>query len=72
MISEQQLVEKWRNLSPTEQQQVINFVEHLERQNSEDGVSSLPTIEIWSPFDSQATAQDLLKLLEADSSELEG
>jgi choline kinase len=64
VISEQQFVEKWRNLTPAKQQQVINFVERLELQNAEENNesgSSLPTIEIWSPYDSHAAAQDLLK-----------
>jgi choline kinase len=72
MISEQQFVEKWRNLTPAKQQQVIHFVERLELQNSEENVESvpdLPTIEIWSPYDSHAAAQDLLKLLEDDPGE---
>jgi hypothetical protein len=72
MISEQQLVEKWRKLPPTQQQQVLQFVELLEAENSElNAIDSkrLPTIEIWSPYESYAAAHDLLKLLESDPGE---
>ncbi|MBE9013273.1 hypothetical protein IQ250_24045 [Pseudanabaenaceae cyanobacterium LEGE 13415] len=72
MSSEQQLVEKWRSLSPEKQQQVINFVDRLESQTqneSEPTHSTLPIVEIWSPYDSHAAAQDLLKLLEDDPGE---
>jgi hypothetical protein len=72
MISEQQLVEKWRNLTPDKQQQVINFVDCLEARTSEaDNAThpTLPALEIWSPYDSHAAAQDLLKLLKDDPGE---
>jgi len=71
MISEQQLVEKWRKLAPAKQQQVWNFVEHLESQaiNNQECIAPLPTIELWSPCASDAVAQDLLKLLAADPGE---
>lgn len=72
MISEQQFVEKWRNLPPDKQQQVINFVDRLESQKIEAGEQNnptLPIIEIWSPYDSHAAAQDLMKLLEEDPGE---
>lgn len=71
MISEQQLVEKWRKLTPSKQQQVVHFVELLESQAVEETRSTvpLPTIEIWSPYNSTAAAQDLLKLLETDPGE---
>jgi hypothetical protein len=71
MISEQQLMEKWRNLAPPKQQQVINFVELLASQHLQDSESAvpLPMIEIWSPYESNAAAQDLLKLLENDPGE---
>lgn len=61
MLSEQQLVEKWRKLPTLQQQKVIQFLELLENQESD---RTLPTIEIWSPYDSTAAAQDLLKLVE--------
>ena len=67
-MSKQQLVEKWRKLPVHQQQQVINFVKLLESQKPEaDG--ALPIIEIWSPYESHAAAQDLLKLLKNDSGE---
>ncbi len=72
MISaEQHLVNKWRNLPPTQQQQVLNFIELLESESSEETSASevIPTIEIWSPFDSFATAQDLQKLFEDNPGE---
>ncbi|MCY7273287.1 MAG: hypothetical protein LH702_05950 [Phormidesmis sp. CAN_BIN44] len=72
MLSEQQLMEKWRKLTPSKQQQVIHFVELLESRTSNDPegtAQTLPTIEIWSPYESNAAAQDLLKLLETDPGE---
>lgn len=66
--SEQQLVNKWRNLTPAQKQKLLRFIEHLELENSDklfEG-EGLPTIEIWSPFDSYATAQDLDKLFEEE------
>jgi hypothetical protein len=66
MLSEQQLVEKWRKLPTPQQQQLIQFLELLENQDHD---RKLPTIEIWSPYDSTAAAQDLLKLLENDPGE---
>lgn len=68
MLSEQQLVEKWRKLPTPQQQQVIQFLELLESQKVGSDLP-LPTIEIWSPYDSTAAAQDLLKLLENDPGE---
>jgi hypothetical protein len=68
MLSEQQFVEKWRKLPAPQQQQVINFVELLESQKLETS-SKLPIIEIWSPYESHAAAQDLLKLLKNDRGE---
>lgn len=67
-MSEQQLVEKWRKLPAPQQQQVINFVEILESQKPEAN-DTLPIIEIWSPYESHAAAQDLLKLLKNDPGE---
>lgn len=72
MISaEQQLMDKWRNLPPAKQQQVLNFVELLESEASDKlpDTVALPTIEIWSPFDSFDTAQDLQKLFDDDPGE---
>ncbi|MGG6269544.1 hypothetical protein ACQ4M3_32980 [Leptolyngbya sp. AN03gr2] len=71
MSSEQQLVDKWRSLTPAKQQRVIDFVEHLESEDSdqanEEMLSSEP--EIWSPYGTPAVAQALLKLLEEDPGE---
>lgn len=63
---------KWRTLTPANQQQVLNFVELLASQapKVEGAIAQdLPTIEIWSPYGSDAAAQDLLKLLAADPGE---
>ncbi|MBW4525147.1 MAG: hypothetical protein KME18_08115 [Phormidium tanganyikae FI6-MK23] len=35
MSSEQKLVAKWRSLTPVKQQQVLNFVEHLKSEESD-------------------------------------
>jgi hypothetical protein len=72
MIFEQHLMEKWRTLTPANQQQVLSFVELLASQSpkvSDAIAANLPTLEIWSPYGSDAAAQDLLKLLAADSGE---
>ncbi len=75
MISEMQLMEKWRKLTPEKQQQVIHFIELLESpmpttsgetdvlRTTEQIPAILPMLEIWSPYDSNAAAQDLLRLL---------
>ncbi|KAM3112561.1 hypothetical protein ACJ2PR_20445 [Phormidesmis sp. 146-33] len=68
MLSEQQLIEKWRKLPAPQQQQVSNFVELLESQEPEIN-NTLPIIEIWSPYESYAAAQDLLTLLKNDPGE---
>lgn len=65
MLSEQQLLEKWRKLPTPQQEQVIEFLELLEGQKTD----SIPTIEIWSPYEGTAAAQVLLKLLENDPGE---
>ncbi len=72
MISEQKLIEKWRKLPPVKQQQIVDFVERLESQKLDANVQTdqtIPTIEIWSPYESNAAAQDLMKLIEADPGE---
>lgn len=65
-------MEKWHKLPLAQQQQVIHFVELLETQTLERvGADSpdIPTIEIWSPYDSYTAAQDLLQLLATDPGE---
>jgi hypothetical protein len=71
MISEQQLVDKWRSLTPAKQQQVLNFVERLKAEDSAQPIEkvSSPKVEIWSPYGTPAVAQALLKLLEEDPGE---
>lgn len=68
MLSEQQLIEKWRKLAVPQQQQVINFLDLLESQEPKTN-NTLPIIEIWSPYESHAAAQDLLTLLKNDPGE---
>ncbi|BAU10950.1 hypothetical protein LEP3755_14420 [Leptolyngbya sp. NIES-3755] len=68
MVSEQQLLEKWRNLPTSQQEQVIEFLELLESQKTENS-HAVPTIEIWSPYEGTEAAQVLLKLLENDPGE---
>jgi len=71
MISEQQLVDKWRNLTPVKQQQVMDFVENLESEDPHQTPEEIPSpeAEIWSPYGTPAVAQALLKLLEEDPGE---
>jgi hypothetical protein len=65
MLSEEYLVETWRDLPVAQQQQVIDFLEMLRfQQRGQDLKMGLPTIEIHSQFDSHETAKDLMRLLE--------
>jgi hypothetical protein len=67
MLTEQYLVETWRDLPVTQQQQVINFLDILRFKESNQPMTglTLPTIEIHSQFDSHEAASDLMQLLES-------
>jgi hypothetical protein len=67
MLTEQYLVETWRDLPVTQQQQVINFLDILRFKESSQPMPALtlPTIEIHSQFDSHEAAKDLMQLLKS-------
>jgi hypothetical protein len=69
MLSEEYLVTTWRNLPLAQQQQAMHFLEMLQLQQKHDQMveQELPTIEIYSQFDSHDTARDLMQLLESTS-----
>jgi hypothetical protein len=70
-MSEQQLVDRWRSLTPAKQRRVLDFVEHLEVEESDQTTeeSSSSEAEIWSPYGTPAVEQALLKLLDEDPGE---